>query len=203
MIFLIIAAPSGPPQSISGSVISSTSVQLSWSPPLSVHQNGLIQSYTILVFEQQTNTTVEEHQDFQENMIIITSLHPHYDYTLSVAAHTVTLGPYGSVTLMTSQDGRSEAEQSIVNLLCLLNVFYAYYFQLPVVHLKMCQLLSPAVDQSLCSGILPNQTCRMESFSTTLYRLWWHKHQKCCNTQQQGNHSPSSTYIPTMSTLAL
>ena len=60
-------ASSGPPQSISGSVISSTSLQLSWSPPLSVHQNGLIQSYTILVFEQQTNTTIEKHQNFLQN----------------------------------------------------------------------------------------------------------------------------------------
>ena len=104
-----ISAPSGPPQNISGSVVSSTSIQLSWSPPLSHHQNGLIQSYTILVFEQQTNTTVEEHQNFQENMIVITSLHPYYDYTLSVAAHTVALGPYDSVMLKTSQDGMSQA----------------------------------------------------------------------------------------------
>ena len=106
-IFLIIAAPSGPPQSISGSVISSTSLQLSWSPPLSVHQNGLIQSYTILVFEQQTNTTIEKHQNFLQTTIVLNNLQPNYDYTLSVAAHTVALGPYGSVIIRTSEDGTS------------------------------------------------------------------------------------------------
>ena len=107
IIFLLIAAPSGPPQSISVSVVSSTSLQLSWSPPLSVHQNGLIQSYTILVFEQQTNTTIEKHQNFLQTTIILNNLQPNYDYTLSVAAHTVALGPYGSVIIRTSEDGTS------------------------------------------------------------------------------------------------
>ena len=86
-------------------MVSSTSIQLSWSPPLSHQQNGLIQSYTILVYEQQTNTTIEKHQNFQQNTIVLNNLQPNYDYTLSVAAHTVALGPYGSVIIRTSEDG--------------------------------------------------------------------------------------------------
>lgn len=100
------SAPSAAPLNISVNVLSSTSVQLSWSPPHLMHQNGLIQSYSILVHEQPTNSTTLTQQSFQHNSIVITSLHPNYDYTLSVAAHTVGLGPYGSVTARTHQDGK-------------------------------------------------------------------------------------------------
>ena len=86
--------------------INSTAIELSWSPPSRDHQNGVIESYTVLVVEQQTNSTVATLQNIQHTNIIITSLHPHYDYTLSVAAHTVALGPYGSVAVRTNQDGK-------------------------------------------------------------------------------------------------
>ena len=101
----LLLVPSGPPEDVAGLVVNSTTIDLSWSPPSRDHQNGVIQSYTVLVVEQQTNSTVATLQNIQQTSIIITSLHPHYDYTLSVAAHTVALGPYGSVVIRTSEDG--------------------------------------------------------------------------------------------------
>ena len=53
IIFLLIAAPSGPPQSISVSVVAQ-SLQLSWSPPLS---------------EDTVQCTIEKHQNFLQTTI--------------------------------------------------------------------------------------------------------------------------------------
>ena len=85
--------------------ITSTAVELSWQPPLLEEQNGLIQSYTITVFEINSNTTIEVHQNFTQSNISISGLHPYYNYIMSVAAYTVGLGPFASITLQTEQDG--------------------------------------------------------------------------------------------------
>ena len=86
--------------------MSSTKIQLSWKPPLSHYQNGVIQSYTITVFEVNTNTTHEVHQNILNTSIILTGLHPYYEYKLSVAAYTVGLGPFSFVYVTTLQDGK-------------------------------------------------------------------------------------------------
>ena len=98
-------APSGPPQNVSSVVISSTKIYLSWSPPLIHQQNGLIQSYTITIYEIDTNTTIQQHQNVIYNTITLTNLHPNYQYVLSVAAYTVGLGPSSSVATQTLEDG--------------------------------------------------------------------------------------------------
>ena len=98
-------APSGPPQNVSSVVISSTKIYLSWSPPLINQQNGLIQSYTITIYEIDTNTTIQQHQNVIYNTITLTNLHPNYQYVLSVAAYTVGLGPSSSVATQTLEDG--------------------------------------------------------------------------------------------------
>ena len=105
---LFFLVPTGPPQNISGFVISSTKIQLSWEPPVSELQNGPVQSYTITVFETNTNLTTQEHRDFLHSTIILTGLHPNYQYDLSVAAYTVGLGPSASLTLTTLEDGMAD-----------------------------------------------------------------------------------------------
>ena len=84
-------------------------MELSWQPPPLNQQNGLIQSYTIIVLEVDTNTTKQIHQDFIQNSIVLTGLHPYYTYTVSVAAYTVGLGPATAITVTTEQDGRSRS----------------------------------------------------------------------------------------------
>ena len=105
-IIFLSAAPSGPPQSIAVTFVSSTTVELSWQPPPLDQQNGLIQSYTVVVFEVDTNTTQQIHQDFVQNSIVLTGLHPYYTYMVSVAGYTVGLGPATSITTTTEQDGK-------------------------------------------------------------------------------------------------
>ena len=99
------SAPTAAPQSFVADWITSMEVQLSWEPPPLEHQNGLIQSYTITVFEVDSNSTKEVHQNFASNTISLTGLHPYYNYIMSVAAYTVGLGPFATLTLQTEQDG--------------------------------------------------------------------------------------------------
>ena len=99
-------APAGPPQSISADVLNATSVEFSWSAPLPEHQNGIVQSYTIIVLELETNSTKEMRQNYVHNSIVIHSLHPYYNYQFSVAAYTVALGPYENTVALTDQLGK-------------------------------------------------------------------------------------------------
>ena len=79
---------------------------LSWQPPLVNDQNGLIQSYTLIILEMDTNTTKEEQQDFTQNVISLPSLHPYYLYKISIAANTVELGPFTTIFVQTKQSGK-------------------------------------------------------------------------------------------------
>ena len=81
-------------------------MELSWKPPPLDQQNGLIQSYTVVVFEVDTNTTQQIHQDYVQTSIVLTGLHPYYTYVVSVAAYTVGLGPATAITTTTEQDGK-------------------------------------------------------------------------------------------------
>ena len=103
--YLFYSAPSAPPQSVTVTSVSSTTMELSWQLPPLDQQNGLIQSYTVIVFEVDTNTTQQIHQDFIQNSIVLTGLRPYYTYMVSVAAYTVGLGPATTITATTEQDG--------------------------------------------------------------------------------------------------
>ena len=89
-------------------MINSTSIELTWEPPLFSNQNGIIRSYVVSVVEaetmghfQLTSTTTS---------IIAVGLHPYYTYSFTLAAVTVGQGPYTqALTLQTFEDG----EQSI------------------------------------------------------------------------------------------
>ena len=90
---------------MSGITISSSKIEVSWDPPQFSLQNGPILSYTITVFELTTNVTTQVHQDFLHSTIILTGLHPHYEYLISVAAYTVGLGPSSNISIITLEDG--------------------------------------------------------------------------------------------------
>lgn len=79
--------PSGPPRSVTVRVISSTAIDISWTPPLPSEQNGIIRGYTVSV------TSVDQALQFniQNTSLVVAGLHPFTDYTVSVVA--VTVGP--------------------------------------------------------------------------------------------------------------
>ena len=85
--------------------MNSSALQLTWEPPAPEQRNGIIRGYLI-------NATAWESGEYYEWMsdtmsLVISSLHPHYHYNLSVAANTIGLGPFSdNYTVLMPQDGK-------------------------------------------------------------------------------------------------
>lgn len=97
-------APSGPPLIVSRSPLNSTTLLLSWQPPLNQHRNGVIREYRVNI------TEVESGRHFQNTTtttsITIPFLHPYYNYLCSIAAYTVGIGPFSSaIRVQMPEDG--------------------------------------------------------------------------------------------------
>ena len=89
-------------------------MKLSWEPPLPNTHNGVIGSYTVTVVETGSNLVVQTLQDITSTSITLTGLHPAYDYSMSVAASTVALGPFSSITVTTEEAGEQLMASSIL-----------------------------------------------------------------------------------------
>ena len=86
-----ITEPTAAPMRVQGYLLNTTTVFLSWSPPLTKDQNGIIQHYNIEVTNiisgrQEVITTIATHFLFK-------NLEPNSSYSFTVAAYTVALGP--------------------------------------------------------------------------------------------------------------
>ena len=86
------AAPSGPPQDVNISVLNTTSMKVSWAPPLHDDQNGNVQYYILGIVEVESGRE-EVFNVFSALHFIVSDLHPHYTYRVSVAAVTIAAGP--------------------------------------------------------------------------------------------------------------
>ena len=96
--------PTGPPEGVSGTATSSSSIHLTWSPPSPEQQNGEIQTYLIRVIEVATGQ-VDERYSSQES-VTITSLHPYHTYNCSISAMTTNgTGPHAIVEVTTQEAG--------------------------------------------------------------------------------------------------
>ena len=98
-------APSGAPLNPTLTILDSRTLNVSWHPPPPVHQNGIITLYQIHVIEQDTNTPSQ--YNTTATWLLLSSLHPHYSYSLTFAAVTIAQGPFGSKTNVTMpEDGK-------------------------------------------------------------------------------------------------
>ena len=103
---LLHSAPIVAPQHLTASK-NSTSLTLSWNPPPFEDTNGLIQHYTILVTEMDTNSSFSPMDSFT-TQITINNLHPYYVYRCMVSAYTVGFGPYSQpITVQLNQEGET------------------------------------------------------------------------------------------------
>ena len=85
---------------MTGEVVDSSSVTLSWSVPPQESQNGIIRKYIVTATEVDTGN--EYTWESVSTGIDIHSLHPFYTYQFTVAAFTVQQGPSSYiVTLQT------------------------------------------------------------------------------------------------------
>ena len=101
------SVPTGPPENFTVQVLSSRAVLVSWRPPTVGKQNGIIITYTIILVELLTNTTLTYEQGGNISELTVDELHPYYEYKCSIVAATqVGNGPFtGSVTVRTLGDG--------------------------------------------------------------------------------------------------
>lgn len=99
------AAPTGPPQNIIAPVVEGTYLTLSWEPPISSEQNGIITSYRIKVT---TEDGVVLDNFTSDTTYTVSNLEPYSIYQFSVAALTVHgQGPFSSnVAIRTGETGK-------------------------------------------------------------------------------------------------
>ena len=90
---------------MSGYVINSTSIFLSWEPPPQEHQNGVVTGYLVNITEVETGNTSQLHT--ASTLIILSLLHPSYTYICVITAVTVGPGPYSqNITLQVFEAGK-------------------------------------------------------------------------------------------------
>ena len=100
-------APEAPPVMIMQSNLMSRSVTLSWLPPRSDRQNGVIRHYIIEAYENVTGNTLSYQTPSHQTSFIVSNLHPYYTYTVRIQAVTVGVGPLSSpLTVFTMEDSK-------------------------------------------------------------------------------------------------
>ncbi len=104
IIIIIVAVPEDPPTNIQVSIVNSTSVFLSWSPPLT--PNGLVVIYTLLVEEYLVGENVTTIVVMGTSLTVV-DLIPYTFYNFSVSASTrIGEGPHDVVSTRTPQDSK-------------------------------------------------------------------------------------------------
>lgn len=100
------AAPVSSPQNVSVDVISSVSISVTWQPPLEEDQNGIITSYTVRLYDTVSGQTTLYQTDGVRSQFFISTLHPYYEYDVSVAAETVEIGPFSAIQRVQTLEDR-------------------------------------------------------------------------------------------------
>lgn len=93
-------APSVPPRSVQATVLSSTSIRLTWSPPTVEGTNGIIRRYEVSISDVPNQFSLTTSHT-------VYNLRPYRSYRFRVAAHTLERGPFSvEVEAQTLQDGK-------------------------------------------------------------------------------------------------
>ena len=97
---------------------------MTWEPPLEDNQNGIITSYTIRLYDIVADKTTLYQREGHHAQFVIDTLHPYYEYDVSVAAETVDIGPFSVI-----QRIRTQEDSKLTNAVVLLSSYrYFYYF---------------------------------------------------------------------------
>ena len=85
--------PVGSPQNLSAVPLDSSTLLISWRPPLAALQNGVIRSYKLSIVEAETATeTLVTLDDVLSHTV--QDLHPFYNYEVEIAGVTIGDGPF-------------------------------------------------------------------------------------------------------------
>ena len=113
---ILYTAPTAAPINIEAYQFNSTSVFLSWRPPLVQYQNGIVRGYYIHVELNSTdevelsevNSTETEFEHItQDQHLLMDNLQPFAVYTCRVAAYTVERGPFSEPLTVVLSGGMS------------------------------------------------------------------------------------------------
>ena len=92
------------PMNLVVDLITSSTVNMSWDPPPSEHTNGVILYNTIRLTDLQNE--VVQNITTSSNWVLVTDLHPYYNYSFQLAAVTVSQGPFSDAQIFTTpEDG--------------------------------------------------------------------------------------------------
>ena len=105
-------APTGVPQSLEAVAVSSSSILITWNPPVEEEQNGIIRMYYINVTELPTGNVRELMAHGDERIKVVNNLHPYYVYECAVAAYTIGLGPAALTQVLTDPAGIHSCSKS-------------------------------------------------------------------------------------------
>ena len=102
----LFTAPSGPPQNFEVSIFNSTSTNITWSSPVEEDTNGIIRHFVINI-TQDTGEVQLVTLSSQHLYHIARDLQPYTNYSISVAAVTVDIGPFSSeITVEVPESGK-------------------------------------------------------------------------------------------------
>ena len=105
--------PSGSPEQFNASSITSNSFTLSWKPPSKFKSNGIIKYYNISVLEEETGSIVQA-GFVNDTFLLLTDLHPFYNYKCTLSAVTIGEGPFISLSIQMLEDGNYKHTNSIL-----------------------------------------------------------------------------------------
>ena len=112
IVFSHTAAPSASPGNVSITNITAFSLLLRWNPPPTEHQNGIIRDYIINVTEENTDRKFQIMTRSPAAELQLQFLHPHYLYTMTVAAITITVGPFSYLVQAVTSTARELSKSS-------------------------------------------------------------------------------------------
>ena len=107
-IFLV---PDGPPVSLYAHPTNSTMVTLTWTEPPYPQRNGVITGYSVKMCQIDPGGSCSMPlNNGAKTFLVITSLHPYYEYNWRVAAHTsLGRGPYSSYSSFQMPGGNEKS----------------------------------------------------------------------------------------------
>ena len=122
-----LTAPSAAVQGLSGVNTSSTSLHISWEPPPSDDQNGVIRSYNISYGPGAGDVSTYTHTTAQNTSIELSGLEKFTEYSVTVRAFTIAVGPGSTVTVRTDTDSELEISNAyFLSANVMYSVMYVY-----------------------------------------------------------------------------
>ena len=103
----MLVAPIGSPTNVTAVKFDSTSIHIYWNHPPEDTHYGFIREYRLNLTELETGHKWREVVEGDATEAVITGLHPHYTYHVTIVPVTVEEGDnYTEITVRTAEDGR-------------------------------------------------------------------------------------------------